>query len=194
MRGRAAVLALCSILLPGSLSAQNATVDIPAAALNHLVSRLGSPSDAGIFVPGGTAPQSSPLPWQWWITDAHFNLEAGARPFAPGVMTFTATVQSRVGDQTSSQTHTAPASINFDPSSNRLRISITRFTVLMQADGVTVTEVDVAKLYGLAVPVEPQSATLPLPGGGTRSVTARVTAVSTQVEAGRLVLIVSVGF
>lgn len=184
----AAVLVVCGILLlPSSSPAQDSTVDIPAGALNHLVNRLGSPSNAGIYVPPEAEPPSNALAWQWWVTDAQFSL-------SPGAMRFTATVRSQIGDQTSSETRTVPATILFDPSSGRLRISIAAFVVPLRVGEVTVTNVDVAKLYSLGVPIEPQTFVLSLPGGETRTLTGRVTGLTTQVEAGRLVLNVDVDF
>jgi hypothetical protein len=154
--------------------------------LNKLVGRMGSPSDFGISYPGGGAP-SVGLEWRWWVTDAHFTLTTG-------IITFTATVHSSVGGQESEETRTVPASVIFTAASSRVRLVLGPFTVPVQAAGVTVAQVDIAKLYGISLPIEPQTFTLPLPGGGTRTVTARAVGVTSQVFPDRLVLTVSVGF
>ena len=184
---RMATLVWAALLLPAAVMAADATVDIPELVLNQLLADMGVQSASGIYQPQGTAPVSSNIPWQWWVTNARFAL-------AQGAMSFTATVRSQVNGQQSSETRTVPASTMFDASTSRLRINMGAFKVPLQSGGVTVTQVDVAKLYGVTVPVVPQTFTLSLPGGSTRVVTARVAAVTTNVQPGRLVLNLTVGF
>ena len=187
-RSRWVLLSLCGFLLhPRLAAAQNATVEVPQLVLNQLVAEMGVQSASGVYHPPGPAPASSAVPWQWWVTDARFTL-------GPEAMTFTASVRAQVNTQVTSETRTVPASVAFDPSTSRLRITVGTFKVPVQSAGVVLTQIDVAKLYGFAVPVAPQIFTLPLPGGGTRTVTAHVTGVTTQVQPGKLVLNVDVGF
>jgi len=179
---------LCGILLlPGPAIAADATIDIPEVLLNQLVAGMGIQSASGVYQPQGTAPVSSIVAWQWWVTDARFAVTQGA-------MSFTATARWQVNGQQSSDTRTVPASTVFDASTSRLRINLGAFKVPVQSGGVTVTQIDVAKLYGLTVPVVPQTFTLSLPGGTTRLVTARVAGVTTEFQPGRFVLNLTVGF
>lgn len=144
-------------------------------------------------VGGGFAflPAGDPVTWQWWVTDAHFTLSTGS-------MTFTANVESRVGSQTNTVTRTVPASVSFDSGSNRLRINIGAFTVPleMQVGGSThtITQVDVAQLYRISIPIEPQTLSVALPGGGTRTLTGRAVSVTSQYLSGKILLTVNVGF
>ena len=179
---------LCGVLLlPSTVVAADATVDIPELVLNQLLAGMGIQSASGVYQPPGTAPVSSSIPWQWWVTDSRFAL-------AQGAMSFTATVRSQINGQQSSDTRTVPASAVFDASTSRLRINMGTFKVPLQSGGVTIAQVDVAKLYGVTVPVVPQTFTLALPGGSTRVVTARVAALTTTIQPGRLVLNVTVGY
>ena len=50
----------------------------------------------------------------------------------------------------------------------------------IQTGAATITQVDVAKLYSISLPIEAQTLALPLPGGGTRTVTAKPVAVTSQ--------------
>jgi len=183
----ATLLALATALLPCSLKAQDAVIEIPGAALNDLIGRLGSPSASGSYLPPPPAQPSSPLPWQWWVTDAHFSL-------APGALNFTATVLSEVGNQDFSMTITVPASIVFDGTTRTLRISLGPSIVPVQSGGITVTQVNVANIYGLSVPIEPETFVLALPSGGVRSVTGRVTGATMDVQSEKVVLNLAVGF
>jgi hypothetical protein len=188
MINRIAMLLACSIaLLPHSLRAQDAVIEVPGTALNDLIAQLGSPSASGNYLPPAPAPPGSPLPWQWWVTDAHFSL-------APGALSFTATVLSQVGGQNFSKTMTVPASIVFDGTSSSLRISIASFVVPIQSGNITVAQVDVANIYGLSVPIEPQTFVVSLPQGGVRSVTGRVTGATMAVQSAQVVLNLAVGF
>lgn len=143
---------------------------------------------------GGIAlvPSGAPVPWQWWVTEARFLLEAGA-------LRFRADVRWRVGDQEgSSGPRTVDASIGFVAASNRLRVNVGAFTVPIQAnfDGgpQTVATVDLARLYSLSIPIEPQVVSVPLPGGGSRTVMGRVISATPQYLAGRVTIDLDVGF
>jgi hypothetical protein len=109
-------------------------------------------------------------------------------------MAFTATVHSRVGNQTDSQSRTVPASVAFDAADNRLRIAIGAFTVPVQSTGTALTQVDVARLFAIAVPVEPQEFEVPLLDGGTREIPVRAQNVTTQYLPGRLLTRFDVSF
>jgi hypothetical protein len=163
--------------------------------LGSLDCPAGSASNADIPLlvcsqPGGglaIVPGSQVLPWQWRVTDAHFTL-------AEGSMSFTAVVHTRVGGQTNTDSRTVPASVSFDAVSNRLRVNIDAFTVPLQFEGVTITQADVAELYGISLPVEPQELSMPLPDGGTRTVIARGTGITPQYLPGKLQVGVDVAF
>lgn len=188
MVNRRAMLLACAIaLFPHSLKAQDAVIDLPGTTLNDLIARLGSPSASGNYVPPATSQPASPLPWQWWVTDAHFSL-------TPGTLSFTATVLSEVGDQNFSNTISAPALIVFDSTSSTLRIRIGSLVVPIQSGNITVAQVDVANIYGLSVPIAPQTFVLSLPGGGVRSITGRVTGATMAVQSDQVVLNLTVGF
>jgi hypothetical protein len=133
----------------------------------------------------------APISWAWWVTDARFDV-------APGKMSFTATVRYRVGKAWGTKSKTVGAALGFDPATNRLRISVEDFKVPLehtfQGASRRVTEVDVAKLYGLSVGIAPQRLNVPLPNGTSRTVTAKATGVTTQYEVKRIRVNVDVGF
>ena len=114
-------------------------------------------------------PLGEPVSWQWWVTGARFTLQSNS-------MTFTATVRSRVGGNETTTTRTVPASVIFDSSTNRIVAKINAFTVPVQrTGGVTVTTVDVAKLFSIAIPVEPQTIVVPpIQGSTTRTIVGKV--------------------
>ena len=179
---------LPSILLAAAVgfaqasSAHDATLELTEETLNALADRLGSPGAAGIHQTSGSA-----VDWQWWVTNARFKLSAGA-------MSFTATVHWRVGSQSDTETRTVPASIGFDPASNRLAINVAPFMVPVQSGEVTVTQADIAKLYSFSIPVEPQDLAVPLPGGGDRELTARAEAMTVEYAASNVLVGIDVGF
>jgi hypothetical protein len=177
-RLRAAAISLALVVaalgVSGVAAAQDATFEVTEETLNNLLRRLGSPADAGVYQSA-----AGPLTWRWWVTGARFQVTAGS-------MAFTATVHWRVVDQANSQTRTVPASVAFDGAGNRLRIAIGAFTVPVQSDGTVVTQVDVARLFGISVPVEPQELAVPLLDGGTREIPVRAESVTSQYLPGRL--------
>jgi hypothetical protein len=194
MKMRLLALVLTALLIPAVCSAQNASLEISERGLNRLVARLGALSEGGVY--------QSATPWQWWVTNAYFTLTDGS-------MTVTATVRSRVGNQMATESRTVPASVSFDPTFDRsvqafqtghrppsgvLRIIIGGFTVPVQADGATITQVDVAKLYGVSIPIWAQELSVPLPNGGKRTLTARVVSITPQYLSGRILVNINVGF
>jgi len=191
---RLLALVLTALLIPAVCSAQNASLEISERGLNRLVARLGALSEGGVY--------QSATPWQWWVTNAYFTLTDGS-------MTVTATVRSRVGNQMATESRTVPASVSFDPTFDRsvqafqtghrppsgvLRIIIGGFTVPVQADGATITQVDVAKLFGVSIPIWAQELSVPLPNGGKRTLTARVVSITPQYLSGRILVNINVGF
>ena len=119
-----------------------------------------------------TVPVGEPVAWQWWITDAHIELSAGA-------MRFTATVTSNVGDHWDTVTRTVGALVDFDKNTNKLMIKIDPYRVPLQLGGgssasLDVEPVDVAKYFSLAVPIVPQQISVPLPNGSSRNLTGKV--------------------
>jgi hypothetical protein len=190
---------------PAGGSAEKATLEVSQDLLNQLAGRLGALSDAGIYGPS--------LPWQWWVTDPHFMLTDGA-------MTFTATVRFLVGNQTNAETRTVAASISLvstteaspttghpvgpfgglgqghDHPVDLLHFNIGAFTVPISAPGQpggTITQVDVAKLYSFTIPIEPQNLSVPMPDGGTQTVTSRITNITPQYFAGKILISFDVG-
>jgi hypothetical protein len=159
-------------------------LECPASAGQRRMSLVLCKDDSG-------APMlmSAPIAvtWQWWVTNASFTLTDGA-------MTFTATVRTLVGGQTNTVTLTAPSSVSLESGANRLRVTIGPMVVPVQSNGTTVTAVDVAKLYGLSIPIEPQHLSLALPSGGTRNLIARVVSITPKYLPGKLVVNVDVAF
>lgn len=127
------------------------------------------------------------ITWDWWVENPRFTLAAGS-------MTLSATVRSRVGAANGSTTASAPASLVFDAAANRIRVQVGSFSVPLTANGQTVTTVDVAHLYEIALPVEPQNLAVTLPNGSPRSLNLRATSISPQYLAGRVLVNINVGF
>src|SRR5688572_25480536 len=163
-------LVVASVAACGVAAAQDASFEVSEETLNNLVRALGSPAHSGVH-------QS--VPWRWWVTGARFQVTAGS-------MAFTATVNSRVGDQGNSQARTVPASVAFDAAGNRLRIAIGAFTVPVRSNGAVVAQVDVARLFAIAVPVEPQELEVPLLDGGTREIPVSAQNVTSEYLLGRV--------
>jgi hypothetical protein len=203
--GAATLAGSVPALVPAGGSADKATLEVSQDLLNQLVGRLGALSDAGIYQPS--------VSWQWWVTDAHFAVTDGA-------MTFTATVRYLVGDQTNAETRTVPASISLvsttetspttghpggplrvqgqghDHPVDLLHFNIGAFTVSISAPGQpggNITQVDVAKLYSFSIPIEPQDLSVPLPDGGTQTVSSRITNIIPQYLAGKILISFDVG-
>jgi hypothetical protein len=128
-----------------------------------------------------------PATYEWSIVNPAITVNSGS-------MTFTATVSSRVGTQTNSVTQTVPASIGWDAASRRLRMNVSAFMVPLQAGSGTVANVDVARFYTIALAVEPQAFSIPLPNGTTRNINARPLSATVQYQAGRAVLSFDLGF
>jgi hypothetical protein len=132
-------------------------------------------------------PAGDPVGWQWWITDAHFTLNEG-------LMTFTATVRSRIGDNENEETRTVNASVGFDSTSNRLKIHVNDFTVPLHYDASRIaTEIDVARLYAISIPIQPQTFTIPIQGPGN-PVTAEVLSIIPHYLSGKIIIGIDVGF
>jgi hypothetical protein len=175
-----ALLAAALAVAPGHGAAADLTLAIPQDTLNGLVSRLGTPAGQGTHQAGPGL-----VPWRWTVTGARFTIMAGG-------MTFSATVETTAGATTTAVTRTVPATLAFDATTSRLRTAIGPFAVPLQAAGATVTQVDVARLYELAVPVEAQELAVPLLDGATREVVLRATAASAQYLPGKVVVTVDV--
>lgn len=170
-------------------------LDCPGLQMHDLGLGLGRiPLVVCRKVGGGiaTVPVGETVAWQWWITDAHIGLSAGA-------MTFTATVISHVGDHWETVTRTVGASVRFDGTAKKLMIDINPFQVPLKLDGGGSTflgadPVDVAKYFGLAVPIIPQQISVPLPNGGNRNLTGRVVNATTEYLQGNLKVTFDVAF
>jgi hypothetical protein len=158
----------------------------------------GSPGNQlGFFfcrkVGGGIAviPAGPPVLWQWWVTNAHYTLTQGS-------MTFTATVKTRVGGTENTITRTVPASVVLDSTANRLRIQLNPFNVGVQGPSqgtmVTVTQVDVTRMYTIAVPLEPQAMSIPSPNVSNANLSMRAVSISPQYLADKVRIQVEVEF
>jgi hypothetical protein len=134
---------------------------------------------------GGTVrliPAGAPVSWQWWVMGAHYTI-------TPGGMTLTATVRWRVDKTWYKDERTVGATFELDATTNTLRIKVADFKVpivdTFYATPSAITEVDVGKLLGLAVPIPPRTIQLPLIDGGTRNLTGSATSIATDYLAGR---------
>ena len=143
---------------------------------------------------GGYAvvPIGPPTLWQWWVSAAAFDIEAGQ-------MHFQATVTWRGGADHGVETRRVPAAAEFSGSTNRIRLVPGAFKVPVQTtvEGrlATLTVVDVARLFTIAVPITPQVLSIPgLGGGAAHNVTASARSVQVQYRADSLRLTVDVGF
>ena len=133
-------------------------------------------------------PEPPPINWQWWVINPQFTINNGS-------MTFTATVRSVVGGTQNSQNVSGPVSLTFDPNTNELSANITVSPVQISTSlGDSITQVDVAQLYNLSFPIQPQTVSVTLPDGTTPTLTARATSISVQYLAGRAILTANVGF
>jgi hypothetical protein len=132
-------------------------------------------------------PAHEPIPWYWWVTDAHFTVENGS-------MTFTASVRSLVNGIEKIETRTVGANVVFDAPTNRLKVQLAEFKVPLVYGNKPVTEVDIKRLYAVAVPIEPQTVTVALPNGTTKTVTGRVINTKATYSLGRIVVDFDVGF
>lgn len=170
----------------GSIDCPSLSPDRPTLALSSGLIRLVMCRDfgGGIFV----LPTGESVTWQWWITDASFDLKSSG-------MTFTATVTTRVDGNDDVTTRTVGAEVKYIGAMNRLMIDIDDFKVfLSHPDGSLGVSVDVASFFSISIPIHPQSFSVPLPGGGTRSVTGRITSASTNYYNGSIRVNLNVGF
>jgi hypothetical protein len=99
-----------------------------------------------------------------------------------------------VAGQTSDIANTVAAGVTFDPATNALQIKVAPLQVPLQYEGATITLVDVAKLYSVSIPIEPQQLSIPRPDGSTKTVTAKAANVSPQYEPGTIRVDVELGF
>lgn len=140
------------------------------------------------FSTGALVPAADPaVTYEWWIDNPRLSVGAGS-------LTFTASVRSRVGTQTSIETRTVPASLTWEAAGNRLRLAVGTFAVPLRIGSTTIASVDVARFYDLTLPIQPQTFFLPLPEGSSRNINARPVSGSVQYQPGRAVLNFGLGF
>jgi hypothetical protein len=132
-------------------------------------------------------PSGDPITWEWTIRDAKYTI-------ANGSMSVTATVRMRAATTTTDVTATVPASVSFSSSTHRLRVQPGAWSVPLDYNGATITTIDVADRLTLALPLEQQTVSVPLPNGATRTINARVVSATTQYQTGRLTLTFDLGF
>jgi hypothetical protein len=137
----------------------------------------------------GILPTGEKVPWQWWINEAFFTLKSGS-------MTFTAKVRTQIGDNLNFTTRTVPASIDFNDANDQLVINVAEFKVPLIYRDKTAATVDVAGLYTLSIPIEPQTFKIPsLQAGSTKTVIARVIDITTpQYLDGKILVGFNLGF
>lgn len=125
--------------------------------------------------------------WAWWIDDPSITVGAGS-------MTFTAKVRMQVGAQASEVTRSVPATLVWDSTARQLRLSVGAFAVPVKLGSTTITTADVARHYGVTVPIQLDPFRLPLPDGSTREVQARLLSVQIAQQPGKVVLNMGLGF
>jgi hypothetical protein len=137
-------------------------------------------------------PAGEPVSWQWWVMGGRYSI-------ANGSMTLTATVRWRVGSQWHKDERTVGARFEFDPATDRLRIKVDDFKVPIRhtfaaAFTQTITTIDVGRLLGVSVPIEPQTFTVPLPNGTNKTLTGQAQSITALYQAGKAVVKVNVAF
>jgi len=122
---------------------------------------------------GGTVflPVGDPVPWQWWVSEPRVTLSANS-------LKFTAKVTMHIGDEWSSESRTVNANIKYDAGTKALMLDISNFEVYLKVPDSDITlrepPINVAKMYGIGLPIPQQSFSIPLPNGTTRNLVGRV--------------------
>ncbi|MGC4095714.1 MAG: hypothetical protein QM706_01245 [Nitrospira sp.] len=136
-------------------------------------------------------PTPEPIPWQWWITEAHFTI--GSQQ-----LNFSANVRYRIGSKWYSVAQTVPATLTFDSAQQRLRMAISTFKVpIRYSDGGVVEvlgEVDVGRFMSFTIPTSRQKISVPDLNGSVRTITTRVDNVTVQYVPGKVLVKVDAGF
>jgi hypothetical protein len=140
--------------------------------------------------PGGQVvivPTVEPVPWQWWITDAHFAVTAQQ-------LTFTAKVRYRIGSKWFQVTQTVPASLAVDLPSQQLRMAVAPFRVPIRnnANGLveTLADVDVDRYASFVIPMSAQNVAAHDLAGNARTVTGRMATANVQYLPGKILVTV----
>ena len=136
-------------------------------------------------------PTPDPVPWQWWITEAHFTV--GAQQ-----LSFSANVRYRIGSKWYNVVQTVPATLTFDYAQQRLRMAISSFKVPVRySEGGVVevlAEVDVGRFMSFTIPTSRQKISVPDLNGSGRTITTRVDSVNVQYVPGKVLVKVDAGF
>lgn len=136
-------------------------------------------------------PTPEPIPWQWWITEAHFTVDSQQ-------LSFSANVRYRIGSKWYNVAQTVPAALTFDHAQQRLRMAVSNFKVpIRYSEGSVVealTEVDVGRFMSFAIPTSRQKISVPDLGGNNRTITSRVDSVNVQYVPGKVLVKVDAGF
>jgi hypothetical protein len=136
-------------------------------------------------------PTPEPIPWQWWITEAHFTV-------GPQQLSFSANVRYRIGSKWYNVAQTVPATLTFDYAQQRLRMAISSFNVpIRYSEGGVVEllgEVDVGRFMNFTIPTSRQKISVPDLNGNGRTITTRVDSVNVQYVPGKVVVKVDAGF
>lgn len=124
------------------------------------------------------SPGFEPITWQWFVTDARFDIK-------PGGMSFSASVRYRVGDAWYREDRTVGASMKVNTTEQALEIDLNNFEVPIQLDvgsapNSTIT-VDVDKIMSVRIPLPSRSfESRRLDGESVRTITTRIASGSVQ--------------
>lgn len=133
------------------------------------------------------APSVERVGWQWWITEARFDVAAQQ-------LTFSANVRYRVGSKWFRVTQTVPAALNVDLANQQIHMDVSSFKVPIRysANGVleTLTEVDVGHYMSFAIPMSRQSISVHDLTGNVRTVTGRIDTANVEYLPGTILVTV----
>lgn len=125
------------------------------------------------------SPGFEPISWQWWITDARFDV-------TPGGLQFTAAVRYRVGDQWKYESRTVPATLKLDAGGEALKVSVSNYKVQFDIDSGAGSsrsvEVDVGYHMSLEIPLRLPTFTVANLSGGTKTFSAKIRSAVTHFE------------
>jgi len=143
--------------------------------------------DGGVLI----VPARQAVPWQWWVTEARFTVEEER-------LALSATVRARVLGRWTVETRTIPATIQLDPTTQRLRLKTAAFKVPVQyeADGDVhaITHVDVSRLLSFTLPIATQALKVRRTDGSQRTINAKAQGASVRYLPGMVRVSVNVAF
>ncbi len=121
------------------------------------------------------SPGAEAIPWQWWVTDASFEVQSDG-------LRFSATVRYHVNKKWFRENRTVPATVTYDSGGQAIRFNVSQFKVPIQVAPSSSTgaqeEVDVGRLMSLAIPVHPPVFSAAKLTGGTKTITSKASLAS----------------